>query len=259
MRLLLESEALLREAFGLNMYEVKVYIALLRNGMNAKESAIASGVPLPRIYDTLRSLEEKGFVKESAGKFFAIAPDVALESRLRMYKARFEEEQGLRERAMKMILNELQALYKRQEYSEPVLLRGIDSIAGAFSEIIKNSSEIILLIRKAMKAKGIFISYLEEIDKGSKGIRILVPRYVKLSDSDIATIRRLGLNVRVCDDAIIDLMVGDNSDVILGVPSVDSDEPFSAIAVWVKNPSFAKSVKSSLENIWRKAINLAER
>jgi len=53
----------LRRYFGLNLYEVKIWTALLSRGIAAaSQLAEISGVPRSRCYDVLESLEKKGFI-----------------------------------------------------------------------------------------------------------------------------------------------------------------------------------------------------
>lgn len=52
------------QAAGLSPYESQAYVALLARGTaSATDIADASDVPAPRIYDVLRSLEERGYVE----------------------------------------------------------------------------------------------------------------------------------------------------------------------------------------------------
>ena len=59
---------LLKERFGLNTYEAKAYLSLLKGARSPKEVSSASGIPISRVYDVLKGLSEKGFaVKEGRG------------------------------------------------------------------------------------------------------------------------------------------------------------------------------------------------
>lgn len=46
-------------------------------------------------------------------------------------------------------------------------------------------------------------------------------------------------------------MVADEADVMLGVPDPASEDPFGAIVVWIRNESFARSTRDTLEAIWK--------
>ena len=59
----------LKDYFDLNVYETKVWLALLSKGIAAAgEVADISGVPRSRAYDVLESLEKKGFALTKLGK-----------------------------------------------------------------------------------------------------------------------------------------------------------------------------------------------
>jgi len=73
----------IKEFFNLNIYESKVWIALLSKGVaSAGEIAAISGVPRSRTYDVLESLEKRGFAIVKIGKpvkYIAVKPIEVLE------------------------------------------------------------------------------------------------------------------------------------------------------------------------------------
>ena len=73
----------IKDYFGLNIYETKVWLALLSKGIiSAGETAELSGVPRSRTYDVLESLEKQGFAIAKIGKptkYIAVKPTVVLE------------------------------------------------------------------------------------------------------------------------------------------------------------------------------------
>ena len=68
----------LRRYFSLNLYEVKIWAALLSRGVaTAGELSDIANVPRSRSYDVLESLEKKGFVIMKLGKpikYIAVPP-----------------------------------------------------------------------------------------------------------------------------------------------------------------------------------------
>src|SRR3989344_3799078 len=72
----------LRRLFELNLYEVKLWTALLSRGVStAGELSDMADVPRSRTYDVLESLERKGFIMVKPEKpigYMAIAPDEVL-------------------------------------------------------------------------------------------------------------------------------------------------------------------------------------
>src|SRR3989338_7235319 len=73
----------LKDYFDLNIYETKVWLALLSKGISsAGEIAELSGVPRSRTYDVLESLEKRGFVIQKLGKpvkYIAVKPKIVIE------------------------------------------------------------------------------------------------------------------------------------------------------------------------------------
>jgi len=73
----------LRKIFDLNLYEVKVWTALLSRGVStAGELSNISDVPRSRTYDILETLEKKGFIVMKLGKpikFIALKPAEVIE------------------------------------------------------------------------------------------------------------------------------------------------------------------------------------
>ncbi len=73
----------IKDNFGLNHYEIKIWTSLLSRGIAAaSELADISGVPRSRCYDVLESLEKKGFTIMKIGKpikYIAVKPEEILE------------------------------------------------------------------------------------------------------------------------------------------------------------------------------------
>lgn len=72
--------------FGLRKYEADVYVGLLQGGMvTAQEVAEKVGVPSPRIYSIMKSLEKRGYVlkyEKSPARFRAANPGHILRAEL---------------------------------------------------------------------------------------------------------------------------------------------------------------------------------
>src|SRR4029077_17688892 len=130
-----EVENELREKFGLNSYEARGYLALAASSMKPKDLSTAANIPMPRIYDILRALEMKGFVHQRGETYFAESPSVALKTYLLGHQRSFEKARESKEASMKRIVETLEPLMasRKDDLSEePVLVRGIDAIAGKF-------------------------------------------------------------------------------------------------------------------------------
>lgn len=249
-----DPESLLRQSFGLNSYEARAYLSLLSKPLRAKDVSDESGVPLSRTYDTLRKLVSKGFAKVTDGTFAAVRPSVALKARLGRYSEDFAEAQEGRAGAMGQLVAGLERLYSEGAApgKEPLLLKGIDGIGSAFIEVLSKSRDVYLLVRQGVKARWRFLTYVKGAAPGRRRTRVLIPREVRLSKSDLAAASEAGLDIRTCDGVMLDVMVGEKADVMIGVPAKGKDQSFGAVAIWVRDPSFAMSIRKTAEQLWRK-------
>lgn len=249
----MQSEELLREAFGLNSYEVRLYVTLLGRGMKPAEAAQSSGVPLSRTYDTLRSLQQKGFVTEADGEFRSARPSAVLGSRIASYVAEFDSEQASRREAMKRIVSELESRARPSADAEPVMLKGLESISAAFLEVLRSSKEVYLLVRKGIEARAAFVGLLRESGGRTTAVRLLLPADQKVAKGELQEAVGLGLQIRRTNGVLLDMMAGDGGGVIIGVPAQGSTESFAAVAIWVRSRAFADSVLETISAQWKSA------
>jgi sugar-specific transcriptional regulator TrmB len=148
-----EVEELLKE-FGLNSYEARCYLALLRLGKApASEVSKVSSVPPQRVYDSLSSLEDKGFVQvvNSRPKLYVPFPvREALLNRLYQLKLEFER----RERFLRGLIEEVERLVSRQvEFPSPSGGE-VFTIEGE-KAITSTALRLISLARESVKVAGI--------------------------------------------------------------------------------------------------------
>ena len=255
----MESESLLKSAFGLNSYESKIYVALLGRGMRAGDAAQASGVPQSRTYDTLRSLEKKGFVTESDGTYRSAKPASVLGSRLAKYVSDFDAELANRRSAMKKIMAELEPLAAPEgREQEPAMLKGLEGISAAFVEVLRESGEVYLLVRRGLEARGAFLGLLEESAKGRRTVKLMLPAGQRVAKDELLRAAKLGIEVRHADGILVDMMAGDKGGVIIGVPARGEDESFAAVAIWIRSASFSASVLEVLRQQWKGAQPLRQ-
>ena len=247
-------EASLKENFKLSSYESKAYISLLKLGkLTPKQLSANAQVPMPRVYDTVESLMSKGFVLKQEDSYSAIPPKRALHGRTMQFETQFSQEQKKRREAEAELVGALESsdLHTKAEAGEISILKGFNAIANKFSELLENSSEIMLVAKRAMEAKQVFIPLLVEFASGGKKVKIIVPTNAKLTKEEIEAASKASASIRKSDHILFDMMITDLDDVVIGVPDPLSDEINHAIAIWVKNPSFARSARTSTEEIWK--------
>lgn len=106
----MQPEAVLKN-LGLTDYEVKAYLALLKLGLATAENISEVGnIPLPRVYDTLEELKNKGFVlisKTRPKRFKPLSVDKALKNLIDVRKSEDDHKLKELEQATKVAIGAL--------------------------------------------------------------------------------------------------------------------------------------------------------
>lgn len=175
----------IKDYFDLNLYETKVWLALLGKGVaSAGEVATISRVPRSRTYDVLESLEKKGFVIMKLGKpvkYLGVKPKTILEKLKN--NARTEAEERMVSLSKVKETEEflkLEEIYK--EGINPVkkedisaALKGRSNISNYLREIFQNANKEVIICTN-----------VEEID--SK---------LKLFQETFRTFKRAGVKIKL--------------------------------------------------------------
>ncbi|MFH1585264.1 MAG: helix-turn-helix domain-containing protein [archaeon] len=149
----------IKDYFDLNIYETKVWLALLGRGIaSAGEVADISGVPRSRTYDVLESLEKKGFAIIKIGKpvkYIGVKPHMILEK----LKNNVRKDAEDRIHSLMNIkdtdeFTQLEGLYKegiapvrREDIS--AALKGKSNISNYLKEIIQNAKKEVIICTNA--------------------------------------------------------------------------------------------------------------
>ena len=181
----------------------------------------------------------------------------ALKGRSSQFEVQFAKEQRRRKIAEEQLLLELEDSAKkasRLDAGEISILKGFNSISNKFVELLEDSMDVLLVAKRAIEAREVFIPILSaySVRKGvRRRIRILAPKSVKITQRELEEARHANAEIRRTDHVIFDLMITDKDDVIIGVPDPLSNEINHAIAIWVRNRAFATSTWTTVEEIWK--------
>lgn len=149
----------IKDYFDLNVYETKVWLALIGKGTaSAGEIAEISGVPRSRTYDVLESLEKKGFAMVKIGKpvkYLGVKPKVILEKlKNNVMKDAEDRIVGLSNIKETEEFIELENLYKngidpikREDIS--AALKGKSNISNHLREILQNAKKEVIICTNA--------------------------------------------------------------------------------------------------------------
>ena len=124
------------ERFNLGEYEIEAYLAVLEHGeLTASEIADRTEIPQPRVYDTVRSLSDRGLVelRESRPmKIVAVAPDDAF---------------GNVQQSLDDLVSELEARYTApaRDTEAVSLVKSRSTILRYFEEIIEDAEYELVL------------------------------------------------------------------------------------------------------------------
>lgn len=250
----------LRRYFGLNLYEVKIWTALLSRGVStAGELSDIANVPRSRSYDILESLEKKGFIVMKLGKpikYIAVPPEEVVERVKKNMKKEAEESVSRLENLKKTdVITELKGLHTQGvELVEPTdlsgSLRGRHNLYNHMELTIRGAEESVTLVTTSSgllrKIEGLK-QVLQEAAKRGVKIRIAAP-ITKEADiaakelEGIAEVREAKIKGRflIVDSKEIIFMVMDDVDV----------HPTYDIGIWINTPFFASALESMFELAW---------
>lgn len=183
----------IKDYFDLNIYETKVWLALLGKGSaSAGEIASISGVPRSRTYDVLESLEKKGFAIVKIGKpvkYLGVKPKMVIEKLKNNVRTKAEEKifslSNVKETDE---FTQLEGLYKegivpikREDLS--AALKGKANISNYLKDLLQNAKKEVIICTTAeelaVKIK-LFAQTFESLKKDNVKIKLALSGDEKL-------------------------------------------------------------------------------
>ena len=254
----------LRKIFDLNLYEVKVWTALLSRGIStAGELSSISDVPRSRTYDILESLEKKGFVLMKLGKpikFVALKPEEVIE-RVKKNLLREASDKSKRLETLKGedVLKELTTLYTTGvKYVEPSdlsgSLKGRSNIYNHLDMMIRDAEKSVTIVTTAeginRKLEALMPS-LERAKKRKVTVKIAAPitaNNIKIAKelSQVAEVRNVENTLKARFSVI------DSEEVLFMLLDDDKVHPNYDVGVWINTPFFAQALEQMFELAWLK-------
>ncbi len=252
----------LRNLFGLNLYEVRVWTALLSRGVStAGELSDIGNVPRSRSYDVLESLEKKGFVIMKLGKpikYIAVDPKEVVE-RVKKFTIRHANERVKRLEDLRGtdLLDELNSLHKQGiEFVEPSdlsgAIRGRPNIYTHMESMIKGAQKSITIMttnKGVLRKLEVLKPDLERLKRKGVKLRIAAPLSKETTQSieiikDYAEVRHSNdVNARFC--------IIDGKELLFMVLNDDDIHPTYDVGIWVNTPYFASAMENMFENSWK--------
>jgi len=197
------------KGIGLNLYERKLWVALLARGTStAGELSEIANVPRSRAYDVLQSLADKGFVIVQTGKpirYVAIAPEEALERASKKLQeeitATVDRIEELKSSPVMRELNELFSSGLKLVNPEEMTgaLKGKYSLFQQLDSMFRDADKHISIVTTPEGLNEIFTNHLDALKKAKdRGVHIKIATSgtEKASDAikalgDVAEIRNV--------------------------------------------------------------------
>jgi len=235
----------IKDYFDLNVYETKVWLALLGKGIaSAGEIAEASGVPRSRTYDVLENLEKRGFAIEKLGKpvkYLGVKPHVILEKLKNNVKTDADERvESLSKIRQTTEFENLESLYteginpiKREDLTAAI--KGKSMISNYLKEILEDAKEEVIICSNAdeiASKQKLFGQTITLLKKANIGIKMAL-------SGDKALIADLSKTFGIKISAIsIDskFFIIDKREILFYLSNKNSNED---TAIWLNSEFFA--------------------
>jgi sugar-specific transcriptional regulator TrmB len=261
----------IRKIFDLNLYEVRVWTALLSRGVStAGELSNISDVPRSRTYDILESLEKKGFIIMKLGKpikFVALKPEEVVERvKKNLVVAAAEKSKRLEQLKGDEVLSELNGLFSTGvKYVEPSelsgSLRGRQNMYNHLDMMIRSAEESVTMVTTAEglnRKLEVLAPALEKAKKRGVSVRIAAP----INETNIKVAKELS-KVAEVKDVTGSKMQGrftivDAEELMFMLMDDKSVHPNYDVAVWLSTQYLAKALEQMFELAWNDFTPLAK-
>jgi HTH-type transcriptional regulator, sugar sensing transcriptional regulator len=247
----------IKDHFDLNIYETKVWLALLSKGIaSAGDIAKISRVPRSRTYDVLENLEKKGFAIEKLGKpimYMGVKPKGILE-RLKTNVKKDAEERlnfltNIRETEEFLALEEM---YKNSEEPVkkeelPLSLKGKEAVSGYIKELIGKAKKELIICNDAENVKSkvkVFKKTIDLLKKSNIAVKIALFGNNEIID-ELSEI--FGLKIKKVD-ANAKFFIVDKSEVLFYLSKEQEEENAILITSEFFTRAFSDIFELSLKN-----------
>lgn len=242
----------IKDYFGLNIYETKVWLALLKKGIaTAGEVAEISGIPRSRTYDVLESLEKNGFAiakLDKPVKYIGVRPNIIIEKlKNNVRKDANEKVVELSKIRESDEFTKLEELYtegmnpvRKEEMS--LALRGRSNISNQVKEIITNVKEELIICTDAVEFMSkikLFQQTIQELKKSNVKVSIALSgddKMIKQISEKLNTkIKKITINSK--------FFIVDRKQILFYVSKSAEEDS----AIWLNSEFFAQAFAALFE------------
>lgn len=252
----------LRKIFDLNLYEVKVWTALLSRGTStAGELSSISDVPRSRTYDILESLEKKGFIVMRLGKpikFVALKPEEVVERvKKNLMKAAQERTKRLETLKGDEVLQELKVLFtKGIKFVEPSdlsgSLKGRQNLYNHLDMMVRDAEKTITIMTTAEGLNRKLEALMPSLEKCKKrGVKIRVAAPIDGNNLKVAKDFRKVAEVRMVEKMKARFVIIDSNQLMFMLLDDEKFHPNYDIGVWINTEFFAQALEQLFDLAWK--------
>jgi sugar-specific transcriptional regulator TrmB len=247
--------------FNLNIYETKVWLALLQKGIaSAGEIAEISGVPRSRTYDVLESLEKQGFAVQKIGKpvkYLAVKPVHVIDKLKKNAVEEMNERvstlaniKGTQEyKELELLHTSTNELIKKQDISGNI--RGRLNINSQISNVLNLAQKEVIIctsVNEIKKRQKLLEPILKTLDKN--GIKISMALNGPEEEINLLN-KKLGLKAKKIDIET-SFYVADKQEIIFMLNN--SEENSEQLAVWFLSPFFVQTFTGLFDLAIKKGV-----
>ncbi len=251
----------LRRYFSLNLYEVKIWTALLSRGVStAGELSDIANVPRSRSYDVLESLEKKGFVIMKLGKpikYIAVPPKEVVERVKKNIKTESDTSiKNLDNLKNTEVIDELNSLHTQGvELVEPAdlsgSLRGRHNLYNHLEMTIRGAEKTVSIMTTSQgflrKIEGLGDVFAALKKRGVK-IRIAAP----LTKETESTAKELAGVAEIKNTtAKARFVVVDGKEIVFMIMDDEEVHPTYDIGIWINSPFFSSAIENLFDVAWK--------
>jgi len=252
----------LRKIFDLNLYEVKVWTALLSRGTStAGELSSISDVPRSRTYDILESLEKKGFIVMKLGKpikFVALKPGEVLERvKKNLMKTAQEKTKRLETLRGDEVLEELNTLFtKGVKFVEPSdlsgSLKGRQNLYNHLDMMVRSAEKTITIITTAEGLNRKLEALMPSLEKCKKrGVKIRIAAPIDSNNIKVARDFAKVAEIRKLDKMKARFVIIDSNQLMFMLLDDEKFHPNYDIGVWINTEFFSQALEQLFDLAWK--------
>ena len=252
----------LRRYFSLNLYEAKVWTALLSRGTStAGELSTISDVPRSRTYDILESLEKKGFIVMKLGKpikFVALKPEEVIERvKKNLMKDAKERTKRLENLRNDDVLDELNNLFNKGiKFVEPSelsgSLRGRQNLYNHLDMMVRNAEKSITIVTTKEGLNRKMEALMPSFEKCKKrGVKIRIAAPVDKNNLEVARELKKVAEVKKTDKIRARFAIVDANQIMFMLLDDEKFHQNYDTGIWINTEFFAQALEEMFELAWK--------